>query len=217
MYASSFPIVMALRTTNTYEERSIGISAEQTDQGGIGIHIRNQLLYDLWFQLLAWVLICIVERSAVQNGSHGATIFNIFFEVNSAYGTVGLSTGVPGQDYSLSGSFRTLSKLILMVVMLRGRHRGLPLAIDRSILIPGQDLFQQMDEEYNTQGQPSKELELEIRRTETESGRKGINGDEETEGPEAKQDGADAKVLGQKQPDDDQELHVKFPSPPSQP
>jgi hypothetical protein len=32
---------------------------------------------------------------------------------------------------SLCGSFRTLSKLILVAVMIRGRHRGLPNAIDR--------------------------------------------------------------------------------------
>lgn len=92
---------MALRKTNTYEERSIGIDADETPRGGIGIHIRNQLLYDLWFQLLAWILICIVERGPVTTGAHGMTIFNIFFEVTSAYGTVGLSTGVPGEDYSL--------------------------------------------------------------------------------------------------------------------
>jgi hypothetical protein len=39
-------------------------------------------------------------------------------------------------NYSLVGDFRVASKLILCLVMLRGRHRGLPVAIDRSILLP---------------------------------------------------------------------------------
>lgn len=52
------------------------------------------------------------------------------FEVVSAYGTVGLSLGSPNANYSLCGDFRTLSKLILCAVMIRGRHRGLPVAIE---------------------------------------------------------------------------------------
>lgn len=39
-------------------------------------------------------------------------------------------------NYSLSGAFRPLSKLIVCFVMLRGRHRGLPVAIDRAVLLP---------------------------------------------------------------------------------
>lgn len=36
----------------------------------------------------------------------------------------------------MSGVLGTCSKLILCAVMLRGRHRGLPDAIDRSVLLP---------------------------------------------------------------------------------
>lgn len=39
-------------------------------------------------------------------------------------------------NYSLSGAFHRLSKLILCVVMIRGRHRGLPVALDRSVMLP---------------------------------------------------------------------------------
>lgn len=41
-------------------------------------------------------------------------------------------------NFSLSGRFRTLSKLVVIAVMLRGRHRGLPVAIDRAVLLPGE-------------------------------------------------------------------------------
>jgi len=37
-------------------------------------------------------------------------------------------------NISLSGNFKTLSKLVMMVVMLRGRHRGLPMAVSLTIL-----------------------------------------------------------------------------------
>ena len=96
---------------------------------------------------VSWLLICIVERAALMEGRSGILIFNILFEVTSGYGTVGLSTGVSYDAYSLSGTFHKLSKVVMLLVMVRGRHRGLPLAIDRSILVPGEELLRQMDEE----------------------------------------------------------------------
>ena len=151
MYISNFPVVMALRQSNNYEESSIGID-EDADSGGLGVHLRNQLAYDVWFQILAWFLICISQRAELLLQEEGFQTFNILFEVTSAYGTVGLSTGVPGQDYSLSGRFNTLSKVIMLFVMVRGRHRGLPLAIDRAILVPGEQLMHELDERYNGLG-----------------------------------------------------------------
>jgi hypothetical protein len=66
------------------------------------------------------------------------------FEITSAYATCGLSLGTPQKNTSLVGVLGTLSKLIIIVVMVRGRHRGLPLAIDRSVMLPNEAL--QMDE-----------------------------------------------------------------------
>jgi Trk-type K+ transport system membrane component len=39
-------------------------------------------------------------------------------------------------NHSFSGTFRPLSKIIVCLVMLRGRHRSLPVAIDRAVLLP---------------------------------------------------------------------------------
>lgn len=84
------------------------------------------------------------------------------FEVVSAYGTVGLSLGLPTvgllraltfrvslirhfqANYSLCGVFHPLSKLIICLVMLRGRHRGLPVAIDRAVMLPELKLDDEM-------------------------------------------------------------------------
>jgi hypothetical protein len=58
--------------------------------------------------------------------------FSLLFEVVSAYATIGLSLGIPTENYSFSGALRPGSKIILILVMLRGRHRDLPVAIDRA-------------------------------------------------------------------------------------
>ena len=36
--------------------------------------------------------------------------------------------------------------------MIRGRHRGLPYAIDRAVLLPGEELMEKMDKEVNGRG-----------------------------------------------------------------
>jgi Trk-type K+ transport system membrane component len=149
MYISSYPLVMTLRKTNTYEERSIGLQEGDDSSAGIASHLQKQLAYDIWFQFLAFFLVCIIERGKLLRAAPGFDVFSLLFEVTSAYGTVGLSTGVPGKDISLCGSFASLSKVVMLFAMVRGRHRGLPLAIDRSILLPGEELVQRLDQEYS--------------------------------------------------------------------
>lgn len=61
--------------------------------------------------------------------------FRIIFEAVSAYSCVGVSFGYPGQSYSFCGAWHTFSKLLLIAVALRGRHRGL------SVIIANADLF----------------------------------------------------------------------------
>ncbi|KAJ4401648.1 hypothetical protein N0V91_007820 [Didymella pomorum] len=157
MYISSYPLVMTLRKTNTYEERSIGLEEGGDSAAGIASHLQKQLAYDIWFQFFAFFLVSIIERGHILKKDPGFDSFSVLFEVTSAYGTVGLSTGVPGEDYSLSGSFASLSKVVMLFVMVRGRHRGLPLAIDRSILLPGEELMQRLDAEYGGRGGASAE------------------------------------------------------------
>ncbi|GAB1725129.1 hypothetical protein NU195Hw_g6849t1 [Hortaea werneckii] len=182
MYFSVYPLLISLRTTNIYEERSVGLDAEQLEaddaaqnkkkrqdpkKGRLrGLHIRNQLAYDLWWIALAWILICIVEEPRLNSDAPGFTIFAIMFETVSAYGNVGLSLGVPGKTTSLCGDFHTLSKLILIPVMLRGRHRILPLAIDRSIILPGQSLLAELDHHYIDGLQDERSVERRIREAE---------------------------------------------------
>ncbi|CCG81890.1 Potassium transport protein [Taphrina deformans PYCC 5710] len=142
-YISVFPVAISIRKTNVYEERSLGIySAEDEEEGAgqsfVGTHIRRQLGFDL----------CIIENPEIQNASlQSFNIFNVLFEIVSAYGTVGLSIGYPGVDYSFSGEFHTLSKLVIIALQIRGRHRGLPLKLDRAVLLPSEKLIASEEED----------------------------------------------------------------------
>jgi len=60
----------------------------------------------------------------------------------SGYATVGISLGVSYDAYSFCGSWHSLSKLVLIAIMIKGRHRGLPVAIDRAVQLPRQRLDQ---------------------------------------------------------------------------
>nr|ODN98734.1 potassium ion transporter [Cryptococcus depauperatus CBS 7855] len=150
MYISVYPIALSVRATNVYEEKSLGLYGEDYDSDElsedtrgahavakyIGFHARRQLAFDIWWLAFALWLVCIIERAHIDNDSEWFNIFNIIFELVSAYGTVGLTVGLPYDNFSYCGAFRKLSKLVVIIVMLRGRHRGLPVAIDRAVMLP---------------------------------------------------------------------------------
>lgn len=158
-----------MRNSNVYEERSLGIYADDpvaseqpdqkqsligkvrrrmtaqqtsTDSRGYFVRqqLRGQLAHDLWWIVLAVLFINIIETSTFERDPIHFSVFNYIFEIISAYGCVGISVGVPNDAYSFCGAWHSGSKLILCAVMIRGRHRGLPVAIDRAVLLPGEHL-----------------------------------------------------------------------------
>lgn len=185
MYISVYPVVITMRNSNVYEERSLGIYAEEDDPaqkdkdekeaeaendplkpglvrratgaiqnnftsagGGaksnennhnfVRQQVRAQLAHDIWWVVLGIFLIMIIEARHFEQDAAVFSVFNYIFEMVSAYSCVGMSLGVPWAAYSFSGTWYTLSKLILCAVMLRGRHRGLPVAIDKAVLLPSE-------------------------------------------------------------------------------
>lgn len=153
MYLSAYPITMAVRTTNVYEEGSLGLYDDELRDEASGAQsstnvwgrflseqVRRQLAFDLWWIALAVWTVLIAEQSKVENTTKypNLSVFTVLYEVISAYGTVGLSVGAQYSNTSLSGDFGVVSKLIMIAVMFRGRHRGLPSAIDRAILLPSE-------------------------------------------------------------------------------
>lgn len=130
-----------------------GVGAAKQPEAGesrisfVNHQIRSQLSHDLWWLVLAVLLITIIETHHFLEDPVDWSVFNIVFEVVSAYGCVGISVGVPNAAYSFSGAWYTGSKLVLCLVMLRGRHRGLPVALDRAVRLPGDDLDREKEEE----------------------------------------------------------------------
>ncbi|KAE8419247.1 cation transport protein-domain-containing protein [Aspergillus pseudocaelatus] len=102
--------------------------------------LRSQLSHDIWWIALAVLFISIAESPNFNRDPVSYSTFNIIFEVVSAYGCVGVSVGIPGRNSSFCGGWHTISKLILAAVALRGRHRGLPVAIDQAVMLPNDSL-----------------------------------------------------------------------------
>ncbi|KDQ09513.1 hypothetical protein BOTBODRAFT_524200 [Botryobasidium botryosum FD-172 SS1] len=154
MYVAVYPIAISIRSTNVYEETSLGIfespldpkydepelDGSRVERVGkyLGWHVRRQFANDAWWLVGGIWLVCVIERDSLMDPDNASwfNIFRIIFEMISAYSGVGLSLGIPTQNYSFAGALRKLSKVIMMIIMVRGRHRGLPLAIDRAIMLP---------------------------------------------------------------------------------
>lgn len=212
MYISVYPVVITMRHSNVYEERSLGIYADDPEpvvmdleygknlSGGLEDHgnnnsatsaqrrqtkaaqlsnalkhhfawhgvgvasqdqksdggrlsfirqqIQGQVAHDIWFLVLAVLAISVMETRHFLGDPVTYSVFNVIFEVVSAYGTVGISTGLPNAAYSFSGGWYVGSKLVLCLVMLRGRHRGLPVALDRAVRLPGEQLHRDEEEDH---------------------------------------------------------------------
>lgn len=158
MFISVFPIAFTMRSSNTYEDQSLGKYTDNSEpdenQKGASYLLalaRNQLSFDLWWVMLGVFLITIAESDRVADNADPAfSVFAILFEVVSAYGNVGLSLGYPTVLTSLSGKFTTFSKIVICAMMIRGRHRGLPYALDRAIMLPGNDIVVGNTEDAST-------------------------------------------------------------------
>jgi hypothetical protein len=123
MYISAIPIAVSIRSTR------IDLHADER----IRFQMRHLLLRDTAFLFISWFILCLGERDHLRDDPGNYSAFKIFFETCSAFGTVGLSLGFSGELTSFSGMFHRFSKFVLCVVMLFGRHRGLPHAIDPAV------------------------------------------------------------------------------------
>lgn len=152
MYIAIYPVALCVRATNVYEERSLGIfeaplgeikedlaklpSRERVGRY-VNWHLRRQLSIDIWWLVWGIFIVAIIERGNLMDQSkRWFNMFSLIFELVSAFAGIGLSLGFPGDDFSLVGTMKPLSKIVIIIIMIRGRHRGLPVAIDRAVLLP---------------------------------------------------------------------------------
>lgn len=121
--------------------------------------IQRQLTSDICWVITGIFCICVIEAESIMSPSP-VTIATVIYECVSAFGNVGASTGYPNTATSQAAQYRTLSKLVLIILMYRGRHRGLPASIDRSILLPSDALAEKEKEDNERRRNTSVSLQL---------------------------------------------------------
>ncbi|KAJ7863239.1 potassium transporter [Mycena leptocephala] len=149
-------VAMTIRSTNVYESESLGVFEEppaEEDEEPTGLekleprerigryllwHLDRQMSIDIWWLVWGVFLVAVIERhNLLDEDKKWFDMFRIVFELVSAFGGIGLSLGVPYVSLShFSGGLRPLSKLVIIVVMVRGRHRGLPVGVERAVTLP---------------------------------------------------------------------------------
>lgn len=85
--------------------------------------IQRQLTSEICWVICCIFAICVIEAEAIMSTSP-ITMSSVIYECVSAFGNVGASTGFPGTSASQAQQYHTLSKLVLIILMYRGRHRG---------------------------------------------------------------------------------------------
>ncbi|CAI7815042.1 unnamed protein product, partial [Closterium sp. NIES-54] len=159
MYVAVYPLYLTRQSSReqreVYDDEDIGVFWEDLQGGvldhGVFTQSRGLLLRDSAMLFMALLVICLIESANITNDISNFNIFNIAFELISGYGNVGLSLGYTcppeagpscvSPPYSFSGVWSPWSKLVLVLVMLLGRHRGLPDNIDAAISIPNRNQF----------------------------------------------------------------------------
>ncbi|KAF7302799.1 Potassium transporter [Mycena kentingensis (nom. inval.)] len=155
IYIAVYPVAMVVRSTNVYESESLGVFEEPPDEEDeepedlqkyeprerVGRyllwHLERQMSIDIWWLVCAVFLVAVIERgSIIDESKKWFDMFRVIFELVSAFGGIGLSLGVPTDNFSFSGALTPLSKLVVIVIMIRGRHRGLPVGVERAVTLP---------------------------------------------------------------------------------
>ncbi|CAO3587690.1 unnamed protein product [Absidia cylindrospora] len=108
--------------------------------------VQRQLSNDISWLLVGLFIIIVAESQRIMDPSP-ITVWTIIYESVSGFGNVGASQGYPDVAYSQAGEYRTISKLVLIFLMYKGRHRGLPASIDRAVMLPSDQLEAQEIEE----------------------------------------------------------------------
>jgi Trk-type K+ transport system membrane component len=139
MYISSAPLVSLMETTRQ-EVVAKYVNGELllVYEGGDGGEEEQKSVYKQYLNshlrwLVIFYLVIATAEERVLVNMPPVNLFDIMFEILSAYGTSGLSMGAPGKPYSLCGEFNNVSKIILCVVKIMGKHRGLPKSTDAAL------------------------------------------------------------------------------------
>ncbi|EFJ18236.1 hypothetical protein SELMODRAFT_54024, partial [Selaginella moellendorffii] len=130
-------------TTRSAGENVVSISALSPSMLVLYIAMiqsKRLIATDTAYLFISIFVLCIIENRKINDDPLNFSIFNIIFEVISAYGNVGLSLGYSCSllrkltsfssdtscedvPYSFSGTWSVPGKLLMIVIMFLGRHR----------------------------------------------------------------------------------------------
>lgn len=136
MYVSAAPMVSMMQATAQtvvakYVNGEVLLVYEEGD--GDDTHpFKKYLTSHIRWLGLFFLMIATAEEKVLST-MPPVNLFDVLFEILSGYGTSGLSMGAPGVPYSLCGEFTAFSKIILIIVKLMGKHRGLPASSDAAL------------------------------------------------------------------------------------
>ncbi|XP_031505693.1 sodium transporter HKT1-like [Nymphaea colorata] len=134
MYLPPYVFLVPLSAVKTIKDNHNGSSKKKKKKKGVELIMQYLLLPQVAYLVVFVVLVCITERKQLRADPLNFNVLNIVFELSSAYGNVGLTTGYscrrlqeitdrPCRDSSVSfsGKWSVAGKIIILVVMFFGR------------------------------------------------------------------------------------------------
>lgn len=85
--------------------------------------IQRQLTSEICWVICCIFAICVIEAEEIL-AITPITIASVIYECVSAFGNVGATVGYPALNASQAQKYHPMSKLVLIILMYRGRHRG---------------------------------------------------------------------------------------------
>jgi trk system potassium uptake protein TrkH len=118
---STFAVLIAFIRTRIYNTRNVNLFYNT-----LPIRVVSKAVVIIVFGVISVVvfsfLISIIEMENTSFSQNGTHFIQIFFEVVSAFGTVGLSTGI-------TSDLGTMSRILITLLMLIGRVGPLTIAV----------------------------------------------------------------------------------------
>lgn len=87
------------------------------------MQVQRQLANEIVWLIAGIFVVCVVEAKTIMAPAP-VTVLSVMYECTSAFGNAGSSMGFPNITMSQSAIYQPLSKLVVILLMYRGRHRG---------------------------------------------------------------------------------------------
>jgi len=145
MYISAYPVSLSIMHSNSKDEIEDPYYEHQPiPENNLTNQAKRVVFRDIFLLFVLFFIICIAENTKLREDPN-YNLWFVLFEVVSAYGGVGLSAGYPTVFTSFSTVWSPFSRFLIIIIMIMGRHRGLPFSLDRALLLPSVQPFKKFE------------------------------------------------------------------------